>query len=52
MLEYLKKHGYAPFATIPDPTNEKYNWWLFENSPEFEKLVNTYFEQLRSKARA
>lgn len=49
MLEYLKKSGFSPYATIPDPTNDKYNWWLFENSPEFEQCVNAYFEQLKNR---
>ena len=51
MLEYLKNHGYTPFATIPDPTNARYNWWLFENSTEFEAVVNAYFEQLKNRAK-
>lgn len=49
LLEHLKKNGFSPFATIPDPTNDRYNWWLFEKSPEFEKCVNAYFEQLKNK---
>jgi hypothetical protein len=49
MLEYLKKRGYTPYATIPDPTNARYNWWLFENSAEFEQCVNEYFAGLKSK---
>ena len=51
MLEYLKNNGYAPFATIPDPTNARYNWWLFENTPEFEALVSAYFEQLKNRSK-
>ena len=51
MLEYLTKKGYTPFATIPDPTNSKYNWWLFENSPTFEACVNAYFEQLKARSK-
>jgi hypothetical protein len=51
MLEYLKKNGYAPFATIPDPTNDRYNWWLFENTPEFEACVSAYFEQIKNRAK-
>lgn len=52
MLEYLKSHGFTPFATIPDPTNTRFNWWLFENTPDLEKIVKAYFEQLRNKAEA
>jgi hypothetical protein len=47
MLEYLKKRGFEPRATIPDPTNIKYNWWLFDNTPEFERCVYEYFEQMK-----
>lgn len=49
MLEYLKKSGFSPFATIPDPTNDRYNWWLFENTPEFDACVKSYFEQLQNR---
>jgi hypothetical protein len=49
LLEYLKKKGFTPKATIPDPTNTNYNWWLFDNTPEFEQCVNEYFEQMRSR---
>lgn len=50
-LEYLQKNGFKPFATVPDPSNPKYNWWLFENSPEFEKCITAYFEQLQSRGK-
>lgn len=51
MLEYLKKKGYTPIATIPDPTNDRYNWWIFENSPTFEACVSEYFEQLKNRSK-
>lgn len=51
MLEYLKRHGFTPTATIPDPTNARYNWWLFENTPEFEACVSAYFEQKKNQAK-
>ena len=49
MLEYLKKRGFTPKATIPDPTNARYNWWLFDNTPEFERSVYEYFEQMNQR---
>jgi hypothetical protein len=49
MLEYLKEHGFTPCATIPDPTNVRYNWWLFESTPELDKCVAAYFEQLQQR---
>ena len=50
LLEYLMRHGFTPVVTIPDPTNYKYNWWQFENSPELEDAIERYFEELKSKA--
>lgn len=49
MCEYLIKQGFTPTATIPDATNPRFNWWLFEQSPELETAVNTYFELLKSR---
>ena len=49
MLEYLKNKGFAPCATIPDPTNERYNWWLFKNTAELEKCVEQYFMELQNR---
>lgn len=33
-------------ATIPDPTNPKYNWWLFDNTPELEMDIEAYFNNI------
>ena len=49
LLNHLKSNGFTPFATIPEPTNHNYNWWLFENSPELEKCINEYFENLKQR---
>lgn len=49
MLNYLREKGFTPVATIPEPNNVKYNWWLFENTPELQKCVTEYFEQLKVK---
>lgn len=48
-LEYLIRNGFTPCATIPDPTNYRYNWWQFKNSAELEECVNRYFENLKNK---
>lgn len=47
MLQYLMEHGFEPYATIPEPTNVKYSWWLFHNTPELEKCVEEYFINLK-----
>jgi hypothetical protein len=52
LLEYLQDRGFIPTATIPDAKNSKYNWWLFEKSPELEKAVADYFETLKARGRA
>jgi hypothetical protein len=49
MLEYLKIKGFTPCATIPDPTNARYNWWLFKNTPELESCVEQYFTELPNR---
>lgn len=49
LLQYLKERGFMPYATIPEPTNVKYSWWLFENTPELEACVEQYFAQLQKK---
>lgn len=49
MLEYLKKKGYTPKATIPDPTNARYNWWLFDSTPDFEQCVYEYFDRMKTR---
>lgn len=49
MLEWLKNKGFKPVKMIPDATNDKYNWWLFEVSPELEKAVDEYFAEIQSK---
>lgn len=46
-LKYLQAHGFEPFESVPDPTNPKYLWWLFDNTPELEKCIETYFETIK-----
>lgn len=43
LLQYLMERGFTPEATIPDPTNPKYKWWLFNNSCELETALEEYF---------
>jgi hypothetical protein len=47
LLNYLTSKGFVPFATIPEPTNIKFNWWLFENTPELQQSVTEYFNQMK-----
>ncbi len=46
LLEFLVNNGFEPVKTIPDATNTKYNWWLFENTPELEKVIEIYFNNI------
>jgi predicted aspartyl protease len=48
-LSYLKDKGFTSYEVIPDPTNPKYNWFLFENTPELENAVEEYFAGLGAK---
>lgn len=43
LLEYLLDKGFEVAKTIPDPSNPKYKWWLFVNTPELEAVVTEYF---------
>ena len=49
LLEFLKSKGFKPFKTIPDATNPSYNWWLFENSADLERVVEEYFKNKTKK---
>lgn len=49
MCEYLIKQGFTPTATIPDATNPRFNWWLFEKTPELDAAVEEYFEKILNK---
>jgi hypothetical protein len=51
LLEYLKEHGFTPIKAISDPTNDRYNWWLFENTPELEACVSAYFEKIQNRSK-
>ena len=44
LLTFLKDKGFTPIATIPEPTNIKFNWWLFDNTPELQSCLNEYFK--------
>lgn len=50
LLDYLVDRGFKPFKTIPDATNTKFNWWLFENTPELEKAIENYFNKTKGEA--
>ena len=43
MCEYLVNRGFTPSATIPDATNPRYKWWLFDTSDELDAAVREYF---------
>ncbi len=49
MLEWLRNRGYMPFKVMPDANNPKYNVFLFENTPELERDIELYFEELKTK---
>lgn len=49
LLEYLLRNGFSPESECPDPTNIKYKWWIFRNTPELETAIEEYFNQLTLK---
>ena len=44
LLQFLMDRGFEPYATMPDPTNYKYKWWLFKNDIALENAIHDYFE--------
>lgn len=49
LLKYLVDKGFANYEVIPDPTNPKFNWFLFENTPALEVAIEEYFSALNAK---
>ena len=49
LLKHLVDSGFTDFEVIPDPTNPKYNWFLFENTPALEKVIEAYFDDISKK---
>ena len=49
LLEWLLNRGFTPVKKIPDPTNPKYNWWLFESTADLTAAVNEYIEQVKTR---
>lgn len=43
LLQYLMNLGFTPTEEMPDPTNFRYKWWRFENTPELEVAIEAYF---------
>lgn len=43
LLQYLMEKGFMPDHDMPDITNLKYKWWVFNNSPELEDAIDEYF---------
>lgn len=49
LLNYLIERGFSKYEVITDPTNPKFNWFLFEKTPELETAVEDYFAKLNAK---
>ena len=50
LLNFLMERGFYPEATVPDPQNIKYKWWLFRNNKELETSISEYFSQYKKDA--
>ena len=37
----LIKMGFTPITTMPNPNNNKFICWIFENTEEFRKAFNS-----------
>ena len=53
LLQYLVDRGYTEYKIIPDPTTTKagYNWFVFKNTPELQRVVDEYFLNLKNLKR-
>lgn len=49
MLTYLINKGFTEYEIIPDPLNTKFNWFVFNRTPELDKAVNEYFATILNK---
>lgn len=36
----LKERGFEPLATMPNPTRNQFNCWIFERSEDFDNALN------------
>jgi hypothetical protein len=39
--------GFSPIKTLPSPIDNNYNWWFFENTPELERVLYKYFDDIQ-----
>ena len=51
LLQFLMERGFMPESEIPDPTNIRYKWWIFRNTPELEIAIDEYFERYQKNNR-
>ena len=49
MLAWLMQKGYKPIRTIPDVRRTDYVNWVFSNTPEFERYVELYFDEINNR---
>lgn len=49
LLQYLLEKGFEPATTVPDPSNYRYNMWLFKNTESLQQTVEEYFNNLLNK---
>ena len=47
MLEFLRNKGFIPVDTMPDFRNPKFYVWKFEQTPDFIKARDEWFEQVQ-----
>lgn len=49
MYTFLINKGFEPTATIPDPNNYKFRWWVFDNTVELQEAIKEYFDNCTGK---
>lgn len=44
---FLLSKGFKYVKEEPDKHNEKYNVWIFKNSPELKLAIEEYYSQIK-----
>jgi len=49
ILEWLTSHGQTSCGVMPDKYNNKYSCWLFQRTPEFDAILETYHQKRKEE---
>lgn len=52
ICDYLIKHGFVPYATVPDRRNPRYHVYFFHESPELLEAVEEYRSMRKNQTKS